>query len=296
MINFRELVKKGVHFGHQTSRWCPKMRPYIWGIHNKTHLFDVSKTALLTEKAKVYLEQLSSEGKTFLWVGTKKAAQESIQTFANEFNMPYVIQRWVGGTLSNFSQVKKSVTKLLHLEDVLAKNAKNSTHYTKKELGNLQKVITRLEKSVGGLRKLNWPIAALIVIDVTKEMAAIKEARKMGVPVIALVDTNGDPSLVDFVIPGNDDATQSIHILLEYLAEGIRAGKSKIAKLAHSTAETNALLHDQDTSDITTAVLRLSSDEEEPAQANKKKPFKRPLNNSKPTSGVPKRTLKNDED
>ncbi|HTM06661.1 MAG TPA: 30S ribosomal protein S2 [Patescibacteria group bacterium] len=298
MINFRELVKKGVHFGHQTSRWCPKMSPYIWGIHNKTHLFDVSKTALLAEKAKVYLEQLSSEGKTFLWVGTKKAAQESIQTLAKEFNMPYVIQRWVGGTLSNFSQVKKSVTKLLHLEDVLAKNSKNSTHYTKKELINLQKVIMRLEKSVGGLRKLSWPVAAIIVVDVTKELAAIREARKMGIPVIGLVDTNGDPSLVDFVIPGNDDATQSIHIILEYLAEGIRSGRLKAIKSTSSASDVTTEINDQESGDIATTVLTLSSDEDEPTQANKKKGFNKKTlgSNIKSIPGAPKRTLKNDED
>ncbi|RTL07048.1 30S ribosomal protein S2 [Candidatus Dependentiae bacterium] len=295
MINFRELVKKGVHFGHQTSRWCPKMRPYIWGVHNKTHLFDVSKTAYLAEKAKVYLEQLASEGKTFLWVGTKKAAQLPMQTLANEFNMPYVVQRWVGGTLSNFSQVKKSVTKLLHLEDVLAKTSKSTSHYTKKELNNLQKVVSRLEKSVGGLRKLSWPVAAIIVIDVTKEVSAIKEARKMGIPVIGLVDTNGDPSLVDFVIPGNDDATQSISVILDYLAEGVRAGKLKAANVTSGTFLTGEFSEDENT-DIATAVLNLSSDEDDSTEETKKKPLKKSLNNTKAPNSVIKRVSKKNDD
>lgn len=295
MINFRELVKKGVHFGHQTSRWCPKMRPYIWGVHNKTHLFDVSKTAYLAEKAKIYLEQLSAEGKTFLWIGTKKAAQAPIQTLANEFNMPYVIQRWVGGTLSNFSQVKKSVTKLLHLEDVLAKTGRANSHYTKKELNNLQKVVARLEKSVGGLRKLSWPVAAVIVVDVTKEVAAIKEARKMGIPVIGLVDTNGDPSLVDFVIPGNDDATQSIAVILEYLAEGVRAGKLQASNVTNATVVTGEFVEDENT-DIAAAVLTLSTDEDDATKETKKKPLKRPLNNTKTPGSVVKRTSKKNDD
>lgn len=296
MINFRELVKKGVHFGHQTSRWCPKMRPYIWGVHNKTHLFDVSKTAYLAEKAKNYLEQLSTEGKNFLWVGTKKAAQTPIKTLANEFDMPYVIQRWVGGTLSNFSQVKKSVTKLLHLEDVLAKTDKNKSHYTKKELNNLQKIVARLEKSVGGLRKLNWPVAGIIVVDVTKEIAAIKEAKKMNIPVIGLVDSNGDPSLIDFVIPGNDDATQSITVILDCLAEGIRAGKSKVSTVANTTVNSAEFNEDENT-DIATAVLRLSSDEDDGTQETKKKNLKKIPLNQKAQPGTSKKiSKKNDDD
>lgn len=296
MINFRELVKKGVHFGHQTSRWCPKMRPYIWGVHNKTHLFDVSKTAYLAEKAKAYLEQLSAEGKTFLWVGTKKAAQAPIQTLANEFNMPYVIQRWVGGTLSNFSQVKKSVTKLLHLEDVLAKTSKSNSHYTKKELNNLQKVVARLEKSVGGLRKLSWPVAAVIVVDVTKEVAAIKEAKKMNIPVIGLVDSNGDPSLIDFVIPGNDDATQSIAVILDCLAEGVRAGKLKASDVTNTTANSSEFNEDENT-DIATAVLRLSSDEDDVTQETKKKTLKKqPINQKAQPGALKKPSKKTDED
>lgn len=296
MINFRELVKKGVHFGHQTSRWCPKMRPYIWGVHNKTHLFDVSKTAHLAEKAKLYLEQLAAEGKTFLWVGTKKAAQEPIQALANEFNMPYVIQRWVGGTLSNFSQVKKSVTKLLHLEDVLGKTNKNNSHYTKKELNNLQKVVARLEKSVGGLRKLSWPVAAIIVVDVTKEVAAIKEARKMGIPVIGLVDSNGDPSLIDFVIPGNDDATQSISIILDCLAEGVRNGKQKASHVSNTATISSSEMNEEENTDIATAVLRLS-EEDDSSQETKKKALKKPLINPKSSANSLKRvTKKTDEE
>jgi small subunit ribosomal protein S2 len=223
MIDFRELAKKGVHFGHRTSRWFPKMAPYIWGSKNKTHLFNIAITASQLEKAAKFLEGLASEGKAILWVGTKKAAQEAIRNAALKLQMPHVTHRWVGGTLSNYAQVKKSVTKLLHSEDVLA-NVTKFSNYTKKELSTLQKMVDRLEKNVGGLRKLIWPIGAIVIIDVKRERSALLEAHQMHVPIIGLVDTNSDPSLVDFVIPGNDDAPQSIAILVEYLQEAVARG------------------------------------------------------------------------
>jgi small subunit ribosomal protein S2 len=223
MINFRELVKAGVHFGHQTSRWEPKMAPYIWGHKNGIHLIDVSKTAHQLEKAARFLAQVVADKKTVLWVGTKKPAQDIIFTTATTLNMPYVNHRWIGGTLSNFVQVKKSVTRLLHYEDIVARSEKFPL-YTKKELNTFQKVIERLQKNVGGIRKLTWPIGAVVLIDVRKEQSALKEAARMGIPVIALVDTNNDPSLVDYVIPANDDAPRSINVIIEYLKQAAQKG------------------------------------------------------------------------
>ena len=228
MIDFRKLVKVGIHFGHQTSRWCPKMAPYIWGFKNKVHLIDVSKTAYQLEKAAQFLEKRAAEGESVLWVGTKKAAQEAIYKTATKLDMPYVNHRWIGGTLSNYSQVKKSVTKLLHYEDIVAKSEKFS-YYTKKELNMFQKIINRLKKSIGGICDLTWPIGALVVVDVEKEQSAVKEAVIMGIPVVAVVDTNGDPSLVDYIIPANDDAPQAVSVILNYLAQAVSKGE-EIAK------------------------------------------------------------------
>lgn len=228
MINFRELAKKGVHFGHQTSRWCPKMAPYIWGSKNKTHLISLEKTAYQLEKSARFLKDVAADGKTILWVGTKKAAQDIIKKAAESINMPFVIRRWVGGTLSNGPQVKKSVANLGHIEDVIA-NAQKVSTYTKKELSSFQKKADRLEKNVGGLRKLVWPIGAIVIVDVKKELSAVLEARQMGVPVVGIVDTNSDPSMIDFVIPGNDDAPQSIEILVNYLKEAVLDGLSLAA-------------------------------------------------------------------
>jgi small subunit ribosomal protein S2 len=226
MIDFRKLVEAGVHFGHQRSRKCPKMDPFVWGVKNDTLLIDVSKTAFCLEKAAQFLENAAAEGKTILWVGTKKPAQEIIHTVAVRLKMPYVNHRWVGGTLSNYGQVKKSITKMLHLEDVVAKS-EQYPHYTKKELNLFQKQIARLQKNVGGIRSLTWPVGALILVDVTKERSALKEAVAMGVPVVALVDTNADPSLVDYVIPANDDAPRSIKLIVDYLAEAVARGKER---------------------------------------------------------------------
>jgi len=222
-VDFKELVKAGVHFGHQTSRWCPKMAPYIWGYKNNVHLIDVSKTAYQLEQAARFLEGIAAEGKSILWVGTKKPAQAIMQEVATKLEMPFVNHRWVGGTLSNRPQVRKSVTKLLHFEDILSKSEKFPL-YTKKEFNVFQKIAGRLEKNVGGIRNLHWPLGALVVVDVSKERSAIKEAASMGIPVVAIVDTNGDPSMVNFVIPGNDDAPRAIKVVIDYLFEAVEAG------------------------------------------------------------------------
>jgi len=220
---FEALIKSGIHWGHQKSRRNPKMDPYIWGSKNNVSLIDVSKTAYQLEKAGKFLESIAAEGKTILWVGTKKPAQDIVHSVATSLNMPYVTHRWIGGTLSNYSQVTKSRTKLLHYEDVLARSEK-FPFYTKKELNVIQKAVERLHKNVGGIRSLTWPVGAIILVDILKERSALREAARMGVPVIALVDTNSDPSLVDYVIPGNDDAPRAIKLVIDYLGEAARKG------------------------------------------------------------------------
>lgn len=224
MIDFRKLIKAGVHFGHEDSRWFPAMAPYIWGKKNNIHLIDVSKTAFQLERAAQFLESIASEGKQILFVGTKEPAQAIIENIAKKTGMPYVNHRWIGGTLNNFAQVKKSVTRLLHYEDVIAR-AEKYPHYTKKELSIIQKNIDRLLKNVGGIRSLNWPVGAVILVDVTKEKSALKEAVSVGIPVVAIVDTNSDPSLVDYVIPANDDAPSSIEFIINFLGDAVATGK-----------------------------------------------------------------------
>lgn len=228
MIDFKLLAKVGAQYGHQTSRWSPKMAPYIWGQRNGVHLIDVSKTAQQLEKAAKFLETIASEGKQILWVGTKKSAQNAVTEIGTTMKMPYVVHRWVGGTATNNGQVRKSVTRLLHFEDVVAKS--EQFPYTKKELGVFQKNIDRLEKNIGGIRTLRWPIGAIVLVDVRKEGTALKEAASMGIPVVALVDTNGDPSLVDYVIPANDDSPKVIKVILDYLAQAAQKGAEAAAQ------------------------------------------------------------------
>lgn len=238
MVDFKRLVTAGVHFGHSVSRWCPKMKPYIWGQKNQVHLIDVSKTAQQLERASKFLEQVAAEGKTILWVGTKKPAQAIITQAGLELGQPYVSHRWIGGTLSNNAQVKKSVTKLLHLEDVIEKservNPEKAGFYTKKEINVFQKLVDRLKKNVGGISNLAWPVGAVVLVDVRKERSALREAARMNIPVVALVDTNCDPEMVDYVIPGNDDAPRAIEVIIEYLkagaVKGVEAGKTKKAE------------------------------------------------------------------
>lgn len=222
MIDFRNLVKAGVHFGHQSSRWCPRMAPYIWGEKNGVHLINVAKTAVQLDKAAKFLEQVVGNGKNVLWIGTKKPAQALVQEAAKSSRMPYVTHRWIGGTLTNNSQVKKSVTKYLHLKDVISKA--DRLRYTKKEFSVFQKTVDRLEKNIGGILNLTLPIGALIVVDVKKEASAIKEAVYMGIPVVALVDTNCDPLNIDYVIPGNDDSPKAIKVVLEHLTQAAQKG------------------------------------------------------------------------
>jgi len=225
MIDLKKLIEAYVHFGHKKTRWNPKMAPYIWGHRQGIHLIDVSKTARNLEKAAKFLEEVASEGKTILWVGTKKAAHTMIAELGQTMEMPYINYRWVGGMLTNYSQVRKSVTKYLHMEDVLARSAES--HYTKKELNQLQKNIDRLKRTVGGIRKLTWPVGAVVIIDVKREATALKEAMECNIPVVALVDTNCDPTGIAYPIPGNDDSPRSIKIVLDYLAHAAQEGKKK---------------------------------------------------------------------
>ena len=228
-VDFRDLVKVGAQFGHLKARLNPRMNPYIWGTKNNVHLIDVSKTAVLLGKAASFLEEIAASGKPILWIGTKKAAKDLITATAQKLDMPYVSHRWIGGTLSNHSQVKKSVTKLLHYEDVLSKTEK-FPHYTKKELNVFSKIVERLKKNIGGIRGLKWPIGAVVLVDVVKELSALKEAATVGIPVVAIVDTNGDPSLVDHVIPANDDSVRSIKLIIDCLAESVEKGKKQAAQ------------------------------------------------------------------
>lgn len=237
MIQLKDFFDAKVQFGHKTSSWSPQMAPYIWGAKNKIHLIDVSKTAVLLNRAIEFLKEVAQENQQILFVGTKKAAQPIVQKLAQSIEMPYVINRWIGGTLSNFPQVKKAITRYLHLQDVLKKSG---DLYTKKEISTLKKEIARLEKNIGGITKFSYPPAALIVVDAKKEQAAVQEALRLQIPVIAIVDTNTDPRGINFIIPGNDDSSESIEFLLTQLTKAFEAGRSEAKKTATAKAQAKA--------------------------------------------------------
>lgn len=283
MIDIRRLVQNAVQFGHLTWRWCPKMKPYIWGEKNGVHLIDVSKTAFKLEEASRFLESLAAAGKPILWVGTKKAAQEAIQTVATNTKSPYVTHRWVGGTITNFYQVKKSITNLLHLEDALKKNDQPSL-ITKKEYGQMQKDAERLTKNVGSIRTLTWPIGALVVVDINKEDVAIKEARSAGVPIVALVDTNCDPSLVTYPIPSNDDVPRAVKVIVEYLGEAVARGKAQAAQVPAQDATAEQMI------DQLIEQALIADDEEEARPVRKpgaRRPAARGRQQRKPVAAAP---------
>ncbi|MBP7854409.1 30S ribosomal protein S2 [Candidatus Babeliales bacterium] len=275
MIDYKRLIDVGLHFGHQKSRWCPKMEPYIWGHRGGVHLIDISKTAHALQKTAAFLETVTARGETILWVGTKKQAKDAIAATGLATNMPYVNYRWVGGTITNYQQVKKAVTKLMHYEDVIARYNKENSSYTKKEISRIQKLAERLSRSIGGLKSYVMPIGAVVIIDVKKEETALLEALASNVPVVALVDTNADPSKIgQFVIPGNDDSAKGIEFVLAYLQEAVKKGLDKRSELVKKAKEARETAKSEIIAKPSVDIhIDLSEeDEEEKASAKRKKP------------------------
>lgn len=236
MPDIKDLLDAGVHFGHKTSKWCPKMKPYVWGSRNKVYFIDVSKTAFILEEACKQLKKIAGNGGKILWVGTKTSAKEAIKKAGEDLDMPRVVHRWIGGTLTNFDQVKKGVTRLLYLKEVVEKPL---VHLKKKEIVKMKKEVARLDKNFGGIVNLKYPPAALVVVDVKKELTAIKEAVSCKIPIIGLVDTNSDPSLLTIAIPTNDDSAKAVDLIISTLAQATLAGANEF-KEARKKAKVDA--------------------------------------------------------
>ena len=222
-ISLKDLLEAGAHFGHQAARWNPKMKPYLYGIKDGVHVFDLVKTKEGLEKACQFVRKFTAEGKTIVFVGTKRQAQAIIIEEAKKAGVPYVAQRWLGGTLTNWEQIKKSIDKLNQMKDERKKGVYKK--YTKKEQLLLDRQIARLERFLGGLATLEEPPEALFVVDTHKETLVVKEANKKEVTVVGLVDSNSDPDLVDYIIPGNDDAVAGIKVVVSAVAEAAKEGK-----------------------------------------------------------------------
>ena len=221
-ITMKELLEAGVHFGHQTKRWNPKMKEYIFGERNGIYIIDLQKTLKMFKEASKFVTDQTAEGKTVLFVGTKRQAQEAIAEEANRCGMFYINQRWLGGLLTNWVTVQKSVKRLKELDEMATDGRYELL--PKKEVVKLERERKHLQANLAGIKNLNRLPDVLFVIDSNKEAIAVKEARKLGIPVVAVVDTNCDPSEVDYVIPGNDDALRAIRLFASKIADSCVEG------------------------------------------------------------------------
>lgn len=232
-VTIKQLLEAGAHFGHQTSSWHPRMKSYIFTRRNGIHIIDLEQTIVMLDKACEFVRQLVADGGTILFVGTKKQAQEAIEEAAKRCNMPYINQRWLGGVLTNFNTIQTRIDYLVRLEDRQAKGEFN--RLTKKEALKLEKEILRLNRQIGGLKEMTSLPQALFIIDVIKEKIALAEAKRVGIPIVAIVDTNCNPTGIDCPIPANDDAIKAIKLVCSSIADAVIEGRT--GKAAAPTEE-----------------------------------------------------------
>jgi len=234
-ISMKLLLEAGVHFGHQTNKWNPKMKPYIFGARNNIYIIDLQQTVGMFQAAYNFVVDTVSQGKEILFVGTKKQSQEAIREEASRCGMPYVNQRWLGGMLTNFVTVKKSVDRLNSLNKMFSDDSIKA--FPKKEITKLQKEMEKLENVLGGIKNMKSHPSAVFIVDPNRERITVQEAKKLKVPLVAIVDTNCDPTDIDYIIPGNDDAIRAIKLFASKFADAVLEGKKRFEeKLA---AESN---------------------------------------------------------
>ncbi|HSX36763.1 MAG TPA: 30S ribosomal protein S2 [Patescibacteria group bacterium] len=228
-VDIKKLLEAGAHFGHKTSRWHPKMAQYIHSKRDGTHIIDLTKTVVGLDNALEFLTETASKGKQILLVGTKRQAADIIKKLAIETGQPYVTERWLGGMLTNWNTISGRIK---HLKDLEARmeTGELANKYNKLEVQRFQEEIDEMNRIYGGIKDMNSKIGAVFIVDVITEANAVREARKNGVPIVALVDTNADPSLVQYPIPANDDAIKTIQLVADYVKQAIEAGKAKAQK------------------------------------------------------------------
>ena len=234
-VTMKELLEAGVHFGHQTKRWNPKMKPYIFGARNGIYIVDLQKTVRMFKTAYDFIIDTVARGQSVLFVGTKKQARESVYEEANRCEMYFVNNRWLGGMLTNFQTIKQSIERLNHLNQI--ENDGSINLYTKKERLRLGKEREKLDGNLGGIRAMGRLPGAMFIIDPKNEAIAVREAKRLGIPVVGIVDTNCDPDDVDYLIPGNDDAIRSIRLITSRIAEACIEGKKKFEEKRQAEAD-----------------------------------------------------------
>ena len=237
-VTMKELLEAGVHFGHQTRRWNPKMKPYIYGARNGIYIIDLQQTVKMFDEVYQFIVRTVSQGEEVLFVGTKRQAQATIEEQAQRCGMPYVNHRWLGGTLTNFKVIRTSVERLKKIEEMAAEGKLDLL--PKKEVLRVQREYAKLERNVGGIKNMERLPGALFVVDPNHEEIAVREARKMGIPVVAIVDTNCDPDMIDYIIPGNDDAIKAIRLFTTKIADACIEGREMHQKLLRVEPEVAA--------------------------------------------------------
>jgi len=235
-ISMKQLLEAGVHFGHQTRRWNPKMKPYIFGARNGIYIIDLQKTVQLFKTAYSFIADTVAQGRSVLFVGTKKQAADAIMEEANRAGMFFINSRWLGGTLTNFVTIKKSIDRLKKLEHMKEDGTINLYH--KKEIIGFENQMVKLKANLGGIKEMDRLPGALFVIDPRRENIATAEARRLGIPVVAVVDTNCDPDEVDYIIPGNDDAIRAIKLMASKMADACMEGRARWEEMARGGAHT----------------------------------------------------------
>jgi small subunit ribosomal protein S2 len=224
-IAIQDILESGVHYGHRTSRWNPKMRPYIYGRRNLIHIIDIKETVRGLLRAQKYLGKVASQGSLILFVGTKRQAADPVREAAEACGMPYVTERWLGGTLTNFRTIRGRLQRLEELEQM--EQSGDLATFSKKMQSTLMREKKKVFRNLNGIRTMNRMPEALVVIDPKKEKNAVREARNIGAKIVALIDTDSDPDTVDLPIPGNDDSIRAIRLVLEYLSGAVKAGKGQ---------------------------------------------------------------------
>lgn len=217
----KNLIEAGIHFGHRVSRWNPKMKPYIFGKRNLIHIIDIRQTLRGILLARKFIQQVVPQGKDVLFVGTKRQARKAIEESADSIQMHWVTERWLGGTLTNFHEIRKRVSRLEELEQLEADNMLDT--YSKKQGASLRRELRKIQRNLNGIRRMTKLPGALVVVDQRREIIAVREAKKLGIPVICLLDTDCDPDLIDIPIPGNDDAMRAIQLIINSLVDATRA-------------------------------------------------------------------------
>lgn len=238
IVTMKQLLEVGVHFGHQTKKWNPKMKKYIYADKNGIYIIDLQETQRLLIEAYEYIKKVASEGGIILFVGTKKQTQDIIESYATECGMPYVKNRWLGGALTNFETISKRTKRIDEIEEI--EKSGIFEKLPKKEVLGIKKEYKKLLFNIGGIRNMKKLPDVLYAIDPNKEMIAVREARKLGIPIVAITDTNCDPDIIDFVIPGNDDAIRSCNLITSVICDAVKKGKEQKVKLEESPEEKEA--------------------------------------------------------